>query len=250
MKYLVLLMILFTGVCSYGQKITGIVIDQTTKQPVSGVAISLGDSKTSTNFQGLFEIELTGLNDSLKVAHFGYKTYKAPLSKAITTVHIELEPAVISLKEVTIHSNRDEDFKKDSIENRIAYAKQFNYKGPTIMDAFTGNTNRQPGELISVNPFIIIAALTKKSTPEYKFNKILIRDEEAEYVDRKFNKGIVSRITGLKGDTLSEFLVNYRPAYQFAKKATDYDMELYIKDCLKKFEKDGVEGNDPFVKHK
>jgi len=249
MKYLFLLTALITGMHCYGQKITGVVIDKATGQAISGAFVTLGNSKTSTNFQGLFEIGLSGLNDSLQVAHFGYKTYKTLLSKAITTVHIELEPGVISLKEVTIHSNRDADFKKDSIENRVAYAKQFNYKGPTVMDAFTGNSNKGPGELVSINPLILIAAFTKKSTPEYKFNKILVRDEEAEYVDRKFNRGIVSQITGLKGDTLSTFLVNYRPTYQFAKKATDYDMEVYIKDCLKKLEKDGVAGGDPFAKH-
>jgi hypothetical protein len=248
MKYLLLVTALITGIQCYGQKITGVVIDKSTRRPISGAVVSLGGSKTSTNFQGLFEIEPTGLNDSLKLAHFGYKTYSFLPGKAITTVHIELEPVVIALKEVTIHSNRDADFKRDSIENRVAYAKQFNYKGPTVMDAFTGNPNKGPGELVSINPLILIAAFTKKSTPEYKFNKILLRDEEAEYVDRKFNRGIVSSITGLKGDTLSAFLVNYRPTYQFAKKATDYDMEVYIKDCLKKLEKDGVGGSDPFVK--
>jgi hypothetical protein len=229
---------------SYGQKITGSVVDKTTKQPVSGALVSLGKLKTLTNKLGEFEIAVSELNDSLKIVHFAYKTYTVLINKATTTLHIELEPAVISLNVVTVHGDRD--FKKDSIANRIAYAKQFNYKGPTIMDAFTGNPDKQPGELISINPLLLIAALTKKSTPEYKFNKILIRDEQAEYVDRKFNRGIVSGITGLKGDTLSVFLTTYRPTYLFAKSATDYDMEIYIRDSFKAFEKDGISGADPF----
>lgn len=92
----------------------------------------------------------------------------------------------------------------------------------------------------------MIAALTKKSTPEYKFNKILIRDEQADYLDRKFNRGIVSRITHLRGDTLSEFLIRYLPTYQFAKKSTDYDMEIYIKESYEKFKKEGFSGSDLF----
>jgi hypothetical protein len=162
----------------------------------------------------------------------------------VVTLHIELEPTVISLNTVTVRGNRD--FKKDSIENRIAYAKQFNYKGPTVMDAITGNLNKQPGELISINPLLLIAALTKKGTPEYKFNKTLIRNEQADYVDRRFNRGVVSRITHLKGDTLSEFLIRYRPTYQFAKKTTDYDMEVYIKESFKKFKREGFTGSNPF----
>jgi hypothetical protein len=35
-------------------------------------------------------------------------------------------------------------------------------------------------------------------------------------------------------------MVSYRPTYKFAHKATDYEMELYIKDCYKKFLKEGL----------
>ncbi len=245
MKYLVLLTILFKCCVSYGQKITGFVTDKGTRQPVSGALVSAGGAKAYTNLSGGFEIAITALSDSLKISHFAYKTCTIAVGKVVTVLHIELEPTVISLNTVTIHGDRD--FKKDSIENRIAYAKQFNYKGPTVMDAFTGNSNKQPGDLISINPLILIAALTKKSTPEYKFNKILIRDEHEQYVDEHFNKGIVSRVTGLSGDTLSVFLTQYRPTYQFVLKATDYDMEVYIKESWRKFEKEGFKSSALFT---
>ncbi len=219
-------------------------MDKATKQPISGALIIAGSTKTHTNLSGGFEIDVAGLSDSLKITHFAYKTYTIAISKVTTVLHIELEPSVISLNAVTIHGDRD--FKKDSIENRKAYAKQFNYKGPTVMDAFTGNPNKQPGELISINPLILIAALTKKSTPEYKFNKILIRDEHEQYVDEHFNKGIVSRVTGLSGDTLSAFLVQYRPTFEFVKKSTEYDMEVYIRQNFKKFKTEGVCVSNPF----
>jgi hypothetical protein len=244
MKYLLMLTILFICSVSYAQKITGVVMDKATKQPVSGALVIAGSAKTRSNLSGGFEIAITASSDSLKITHFAYKTYTIAISKVTTVLDIELEPTVISLNTVTIHGDRD--FKKDSIENRIAYAKQFNYKGPTVIDAFTSNPNKQPGELISINPLILIAALTKKSTPEYKFNKILIRDEHEQYVDEHFNKGIVSRITGLSGDTLSVFLTQYRPTYQFVLKATDYDMEVYIKECLKRFEDGEIRSSSPF----
>jgi hypothetical protein len=244
MKYLLLLIVIVICNYSYGQKVTGLVIDKTTKQPVSGALVSLGNSKAYTNTSGRFEIANVTWNDSLKIVHFAYKTYTTIISKMVVTLHIELEPMVISLNMVTVRGDRN--FKKDSIENRITYAKQFNYKGPTVMDVFTGNPNKQPGDLISINPLLLMAVLTKKSTPEYKFNKILIRDEQADYLDRKFNRGIVSRITHLRGDTLSEFLIRYRPTYQFAKKSTDYDMEIYIKESYQNFQKEGFTGSNPF----
>jgi CarboxypepD_reg-like domain len=245
MKYLLLLSILLASLCSYGQNITGTVVDKATKLPISGATVSVGFVKIHTNSFGKFEIATPVLNDSLKVVHFAYKTYVVITNKAITTLFIELQPKVISLNEVVVRGDRD--FKKDSINNRIEYAKQFNYTGPKVMDAFTGNPNKQPGELISINPLLLIAALTKKSTPEYKFNKILIRDEQADYIDRKFNRGTAAQVTGLKGDTLKEFLTRYRPPYKFAKKATDYEMDIYIKESFRKFKKEGFKVDDNFL---
>jgi CarboxypepD_reg-like domain len=245
MKYLLLLSILLASLCSDGQNITGTVVDKTTKLPISGATVSVGFAKIHTNSFGKFEIATPVLNDSLKVVHFAYKTYVIITNKAITTLFIELQPKVISLNEVVVRGDRD--FKKDSINNRIEYAKQFNYTGPKVMDTFTGNPNKQPGELISINPLVLIATLTKKSTPEYKFNKILIRDEQADYIDRKFNRGVAAQATGLKGDTLKEFLIRYRPTYQFAKKSTDYEMDIYIKDSYKQFKKERFKVDDNFL---
>jgi len=242
-KYFVLLLILFTGINAFGQKITGFVIDKTTKQPLSGALVSLSSSHTFTNISGAFEITIPSVHDSLKVSHFAYKSYTVAIGKGTTTLHIELEPRVTKLNEVTVRGTRD--FKKDSIENRNAYAKQFNYTGPKVMDAFTGNGDKQPGDIISVNPLILVAALTKKSAPEYKFKKMLISDEHEQYVDEHFNKGIVSRITGLSGDTLSVFLTQYRPTYQFVLKATDYEIEVYIKESFKKFKEEATPVSKP-----
>ncbi len=219
-------------------------VDKTTKQPVAGAMVTTGSLRTFTNVTGGFEITLPQAYDSLKIVHFAYKPYALAINKGTKIPTVELEPKVISLKAVTVHGDRD--FKKDSIENRLAYAKQFDYTGPRVIDAFKGSSNGQPFEFISVNPLVLIAALTKKSSPGYKFKKMLISDEHQQYVDEHFNKGIVSRVTGLKGDTLSAFLTQYRPAYEFAKKSTDYDMEVYIKQSLEKFKKEGFSANDPF----
>jgi len=245
-KYLVLILIFIESISAYGQKITGFVTDKTNKQPISGALVTCGAAKTYTGSTGQFEITLSAKYDSLRITQFGYKSYSLLPGKPGVALHIELEPKIISLKTVTVHG--DLDFKADSIRNRAAWAKQFNYTGPTVMDAFRGSTNGQPFEFISINPLVLIAALTKKSSPEYKFKKMLIIDEHEQYVDEHFNKGIVSRVTGLKGDTLSVFLTQYRPAYEFVKKSTDYEIEVYIKQSLEKFKKEGFSAADPFSK--
>jgi hypothetical protein len=246
LKYLALFACIAVSIHTSAQKINGTVVDKSTQEPLAGALVSSGSARVFTNTFGRFEIVVPAMNDSLKIVHFAYKPYTTAIRRAIVILRIELVPAEIQLGMVTVRGSRN--FKKDSIENRIAYAKQFNYKGPTVMDAFSGNLNKQPGELISVNPLLLIAALTKKSTPEYKFHQKIINDEQADYVDRKFNRGIVSRVTRLKGDTLAGFLIRYRPTYLFAKKATDYDMEVYIKKSYQRFRAEGFPSSNPFAK--
>ncbi|WP_309331472.1 carboxypeptidase-like regulatory domain-containing protein [Mucilaginibacter sp.] len=229
----------------YAQKVTGLVIDRATKQPISGVAIKAALVATRSNQLGQFEITISHPDDSLKIIHPGYQTRFVAAGKPNVLLTIELTPTVNNLNEVTIYGDRN--FKKDSLANRADYARQFNYKGPRVIDAFTNGANFSPGEFFSINLLTLIQALTKKSTPEYKFNKLLIRDEHEQFVDEHFNRGIVSGITPLKGDTLAAFLLQYRPGYDFAKKSTDYDMEVYIRACFKKFKDAGYKNVDPVL---
>lgn len=228
---------------TYAQTLTGIVVDKTTKQPINGALVMLGKAKTYTNPLGMFEIAATNTTDSLKISHFNYKPYTVLPDKSSALLRIEMTSATVNLNEVVVHGTRD--FKRDSLNNRMTYAKQFNYRAPKVMDMFSTDVH-QPGELLSINLLTLVDVLTKKSTNEYKFNKILQNDEHADYVDHKYNRGNVGRITGLKGDTLAHFLIQYRPTYQVAQKYTDYDMEVYIKNCFEKFKKDGLSASNPF----
>ena len=246
MKYFLFAVMVFSGFAAFGQKISGMVIDKATRQPIVGALVNAEQVTVRTDKLGEFEIELTHPADSLKISALGYKIFYVPAGKPNVFLTIELEPKITDLKEVTIYGSKS--FKKDSLANRADFQKQFNYKGPRVIDAFTGGGNYVPGQLISINVLLLVEALTKKSTPEYKFNKVLIRDEHEQYVDEHFNRGVVSRVTNLQGDTLRAFVVQYRPTYEFVLKATVYDMEVYIKDCYKKFEKDGFKINDPLVK--
>lgn len=228
MRYLLLLILLNLAAYCTAQQLSGTIVDKSTKRPIKSVAISARGVVVYTNFRGEFSI-IAAANDTLKISCNGYKPCIAILNKAVTSIALELASTTIALKEVIVRSNRDSDFKVDSLNNRAAFAKQFNYDGPKLGDAFKGNANKQPGDLISVNPLLLAAVLTKKHSAAYKFHKTLLDDEHEEYIDRKFNRGTATQTTSLKGDTLTEFLIRYRPTYKFALKTTDYEMRLYIK---------------------
>ena len=60
-------------------------------------------------------------------------------------------------------------------------------------------------------------------------------DEENTYVDRTFSKQRITELTNLKGDSLLNFMDDYRPTISQAKKMTDYDMVIYIKKSYADF---------------
>ena len=51
-------------------------------------------------------------------------------------------------------------------------------------------------------------------------------------IDQVFSKEVVSRVTGLKGDKLLIFMINYRPSYNFVVQANEYVLLSYIKHAF------------------
>ncbi len=246
LKYIFLFLMLLTGASAFGQKVSGVVIDKASKQVIPGALVNAGNETIRTNQAGQFEIDATHPTDSLKISALGYKTVFIPAGKPNLFVTVELESKINNLNEVTIYGTHS--FRQDSLANRGEYAKQFNYTPPKLKDVIGLPTGDRPGQLLSIDILALVRYLTYKSSSEYKFKNVLIKDEHEQFVDEKFNRGNVSRITNLKGDTLLTFLAQYRPTYAFVLKSTDYDMEIYIKDCYQKFEKDGFTIKGPFIK--
>ncbi len=67
--------------------------------------------------------------------------------------------------------------------------------------------------------------------------KQLLNDEEYNYVDHVFSKEKVQSLTSLKGDSLQNFMNEYRPSIKELKQMTDYQLILYIKKSYDTFNK-------------
>src|SRR5580658_496853 len=115
MKYFLLTILLCSGFAALGQKISGMVIDKTTREPIPGVLVNAGKATVRTNKLGEFEISLPDPADSLKITELGYKTTVVAPGKSNEFLTIALEPNITNLNEVTIYGDRS--FKKDSLAN-------------------------------------------------------------------------------------------------------------------------------------
>lgn len=215
--------------------ISGTVYDSTKLYVIPGVyTYSTSGSSAITDSLGAYHINVLE-TDSLSFFYRGKFTVKFPVKSMnnYTAFDISLRVRVNEkyklLQGVTVFSNT---YHRDSLENRLTYSKIFGRENPTI------RSNYEPGgpagfdldELIGIFQF-------KKNKQKLAFQKRLIQDEQDRYVDYRFSSKTIIRITGLTGDTLTEYKKLYRPSYFFAATSTLAQFYEYILNTSYAFKK-------------
>jgi len=191
-----------------GASVTNITSGKTTLAAPSGAYIIEAKNKDIVVFS------FTGLtSDTVKV--------EEQLLKTGYDVGLKEDPH--TLRNVTVTSN----YQLDSLRRRQEYSNYFE-KGPGI----TGGNRPPDGFGISVSP---ISHFSKKEREHRKFRKQLIKNEEEAYIDYVFSPIWVSKLTGLKNDSLRQFMYRYRPSYKQARTLDHADMIVYINDRYKEF---------------
>ena len=195
-----------------------------------GVTVMSSSGKgTSTNNEGHYEIEVSE-NDSIWFSYLGKPTMKYPILKMNDPLHfdISIQINIPVLKEVRI---RQPNYKLDSIQNREDYASIFNYQKPklkTVAPQYGAGVGFDLDEIINMFRF-------KRNKSMASFQKRLLQDERDKFIDHRFSKALVIRLTKLSGNELDSFMRLYRPPYQFVLLSSDYDFQKYIKDSFTRY---------------
>ncbi len=242
--FLLITVLLSRPVDSFAQyKIRGTVYDSTRNYPLVSVSVISSSGRGAiTNADGKYEIEVAE-KDSIWFSYLNKPTVKFPVLKIATpfTFDIALNVNVPVLKEVRI---RQRNYKQDSIQNREDYAKVFNYEKPKLR-AVTPEYGAAAGFDLDA---IINAFNFRKIRSMRSFQKRLVEQEQDKFVDHRFNKGLVRRLTGLTDSTLDYFMQAYRPNYFFVLKTDDYTFQKWIKDSSERF-KLGLPPIDMFFRY-
>ena len=211
-------------------KLKGVVRDQSTVFSLSSVSVLTNSgNSTLTDTSGHFEIEVAA-NDSIWFSYLSKPTRKYAVNDIADPSHFDIALlATVSMPEVKLTPR---NYKMDSIQNRIDYAKAFNYEKPTFRSVVP--SFGFPFFVVDIDELIRVFQLQKKHLA-LDFKKRLIEQEKQKFIDNRFRKYLVTSITGLTGDSLANFMTIYRPDYQFTKTASDYDFNLYIKNSFEKF---------------
>jgi hypothetical protein len=227
-RYLAFIFLLFAACSASAQyQVKGTVYDSSRIYRIEAVTVmSTSGHITMTDTLGHYHIDV-GEKDSIWFSYLGKPTPKYPVLKIadITQFDIALRLKSEVMQEVRIHSR---SYRQDSLQNRRDYAKIFDYRKVSVASMTSiGPT----GAGIDLDELIRLFQF-RKNKSMLKFQQRLLDQEREKFVAHRFNKALVRRLTGLDGVELDHFMDIYRPSFEFASTASEYDFQLYIKKAF------------------
>jgi hypothetical protein len=226
--------LLCTAIASAQIRVSGKVYDASQSRPLEAVSVmSTSGNGAATDREGRYSILVTE-KDSIWFSYLGKPTPKF----AVTTIpnilnfEISLHVNVLELKQVTV---MPKNYRVDSLQNRIDYARAFNFRKPDLQSLTSINPSGG-GVGLDINEFIRLFQFRRNRRME-AFQERLLREEEEKYIDHRFSRAIIIRLTQLHGPELDTFVRRYRPPVEFVDIATDYELQYYIKQCFDHYQR-------------
>ncbi len=217
----------------YAQYITisGNVYDITAKRPLEAVAVqSTSGRGTITDTTGHYLI-VVKTTDSIWFSLIGKSTLKFPVDTISNTdqFNISIHVRAAELPEIKVRNNY---YRYDSMLNRQDYARVFNFKKPTLR--VVPNTNYSPGATIGFDLDEIINMFRfKRNHSILTLQKRLIEQERDKYINARFSKSFVRKITKLTTTDLDSFMLYNKPEYELLQQLNDLELGYWVQ---KKYE--------------
>ena len=211
--------------------IRGTVYNMYRTRPLEAVSVMSSSGRgTTTDSNGNYYL-LLDLSDSISFSYLGRSTIKYPVREinTVTGFDIALHVNPTELNEVRIGPK---NYRLDSLRNRKEYENIFNFKKPGI-----GITSPESGGLgvgLDLDALINIFRINR-TRRMLAFQRRLVNDEHEAFIDHRFNRSIVKKITHLDGGDLDSFMLKYRPSYEFTLTTSDYEFFDYIKLAFKEY---------------
>ncbi len=190
--------------------ISGTVYDITKKNPIALVSVLTASGKgTITDSLGRYSLYVSE-NDSIYFSYLNKPTPKYPVRSIQTPDNFDIS-ILIKGNELPTVTVRQRNYLFDSVQNRETYAKIFNFQKPGIRSSL----NNIPGavsvgadltELINIFRF-------RKNRRTLSFQQRLLTEEREKYLDHRYSRSLVKKLTGFSGPDLDSFMIQFRPTY-------------------------------------
>lgn len=218
--------------------LAGKIIDKESQEVLPGVHILNKNQRKGTvsDIDGNFFIKLSE-TDTLTFSYVGYNQHFFVLDDSMKEnmqdkVIIPLSKSLVELESVKVFAYKNERAFKKAIlaleleeENQVDIQIPGYYYGP-----------KKPVQPGVGSPISFLAnKLGKRAKIEKKFNEAKRKDQYRSYLNSKYNKGIVSRITGLKDQELDNFMKYCQLSDKFIDDANEYEIIVAINKCYKDY---------------
>ncbi len=219
--------VLFSRLSVFGQqefKLNGVVIDKETNNRIAlgNVDNMRNHYGVGSNDMGVFQIK-AAIGDTILITKRGFNDLIVVV-KSTADLVLNLNRGV-TLNEVLVTGQN----KKQALDEAV---RDFRNKG-------TFYAGKPPAKLLSPfggSPLTFFYELFGKTPRDARrFSKYRQTELEESYVDRFFNKSLITQNVGLIGKELEDFMINYRPNYKMVKNWTNYDAVKWITDCYDKY---------------
>ena len=214
--------------------ISGVVYDISGRRPIEAVVVYSKFSRTQTDSLGRY-LTTTSAMDSLTFSLFGKSTQKFAIAdiEDLSNFNIMIHVSGVDLPEVTV---RNSYYKYDSIQNRMDYAKYFNYEPPGLKLSNQQNLFGNGGLTIGfdVNEIINIFRFKRARNLRFLQNRLIYQEQE-KYINYRFTRRFVQKLTKLDGLRLDVFMEYCKPSYPTLALLNDLELGYFIQQKLIQF---------------
>jgi hypothetical protein len=218
------LLLLSISNTTLAQLLKGQVIDANTGQPVESVSITNTYTRSGlvTSPDGTFSI--AGSRDELiEFKKLGYKIVRIRVPGIIPPYFkIAMTKGEIELPEFELYTHgKAKDYRTDSIKYAQLYKGILAFPKMSAIDMMR-------------SPF---SAMSKSNRQKWAFQENYQKFQQEKYIDYAFNDKIITKITGLTGDTLANYKIRYRPTYEQIRNMSEYNFFLYIRQSAELYKR-------------
>jgi hypothetical protein len=206
--------------------VTGVISDSNRLVlPYATIVNTISGKRTFSDQGGFYKI--TGnRNDRIIISFVGYlpDTIIITQSSGTQTTNVVMQPEGKFLKEVEITSQYT-PYQQDSIARR----QQYGYLLDLPNQQLAGGSTPEGAGIV----FSPITRFSKKEKQKRQFKENYEKMEKEKYIDSRFTPLLVSRVTGLKGDSLQLFMRDNYPDYNTMRAIGNNDLLYWITDKYK-----------------
>lgn len=214
--------------------ISGTVYDISARRPLEAVGVlSTSGRGTITDSLGKYSITVPA-KDSIWFSLIGKTTMKYPVDTIsnLDNFNVMIHIRSFELPEVKV---RNSYYKFDSIQNRKDYAKVFDFRKPGLR--LSNSPTYNPGGLTVGFDLdeIINMFRVKRNRSILSLQKRLLDQEQEKYVNNRYSKQFVRKITKLQSPELDTFMARYRPDYEVVQLLNDLELGYYIQQSFEQY---------------